>query len=267
MTLKLILSALVMIVFGANAVVTVADEIKIGAFHDLSGATADLGRDYALGVAEAVRFVNAQGGVNGRSIRLLQYDYGYRVPEVRAKYKFFKRMGVVAILGWHIVDTDALAAWVARDRIPYLPASYAADLTDPQKSPYHLFAGSDSSSNARAALTAWFDDISVLKAEPSVKPSVTSDNLRVLALRNNSGGLFWIHNRDNAWYEVIVQGQTPVTVSGATMSVPSLDVGEYTVEWWNTYTGAATLGGDTTLTGTTITFADTLDGTGDGTES
>ena len=46
-----------------------ADEIKIGALHDLSGATADVGRDYALGIAEAIRYVNDQGGVNGKQIK------------------------------------------------------------------------------------------------------------------------------------------------------------------------------------------------------
>lgn len=68
-------------------------------------------------------------------------------------------MGVVAVLGWHIVDTDALFAAVARDKLPYLSAYYSADLTNPETAPYHLSAGTDNSSNARAALTAWFDDV------------------------------------------------------------------------------------------------------------
>jgi branched-chain amino acid transport system substrate-binding protein len=142
-----------------------AETIRVGAFNDLSGATADIGRDYARGIVEAVRFVNAEGGINGKPIELHQYDYGYRVPEVRAKYKYFKRIGAVAVLGWHIVDTDALAADIVQDKLPYLPASFAADLTDPRLSPYHVFAGSDDSSNARAALTAWFDDIWPKKAD------------------------------------------------------------------------------------------------------
>ncbi len=142
-----------------------ADEIRIGAFHDLSGATADVGRDYALGIAEAIRYVNDEGGVNGKQIKLYQYDYGYRIAEVHAKYKQLKRLGVVAVLGWHIVDTKALSAWVAKDKIPYLTAFYSADLTIPRKSPYNLYAATDDSSNARAALTAWFDEKWPLKAD------------------------------------------------------------------------------------------------------
>ena len=135
------------------------EKIRVGALHDLSGATADAGRDYAMGIAEAIRYVNAEGGVNGKQIELYQYDYGYRTAEVHAKYKYFKRRGVVAVLGWHVVDTDTLFDRITEDKLPYLSASYAADLTNPEASPYHLFAGTDRSSNARAALTAWFDDI------------------------------------------------------------------------------------------------------------
>ena len=172
-----------------------ADEIRIGALNDLSGATADVGKDYALGIAEAVRFVNDDGGVNGKQLKLFQYDYGYRVPEVHAKYKFFKRMGVVAVLGWHIVDTKALSALVAKDKIPYLTAFYSADLTLPRKSPYNLFAATDDSANARAALTAWFDEKWPLKEDYGTrKPRVqfaymfASANLRapIKAIRDQA---------------------------------------------------------------------------------
>ena len=156
---KLIIFTLTILIFVGNSVSASSDEIRIGSFNDLSGATSDVGMDYALGIAEAVRFVNDDGGVNGKQLKLFQYDYGYRVPEVHAKYKFFKRMGVVAVLGWHIVDTEAMSALIDKDKLPYLSASYSADLTDPKNSSYHLFAGTDNSSNARAVLTAWFDDM------------------------------------------------------------------------------------------------------------
>jgi branched-chain amino acid transport system substrate-binding protein len=135
-----------------------AENIRIGAFNDMSGATSDVGEDYARGIAEAIRYINDEGGINGRKIELYQYDYGYRVPEVLAKYKFFKRLNVSAVLGWHIVDTEALSPIVAKDKMPYISAFYSAYLTDPAKAPFNLFAATDYSSNARAALTAWFDE-------------------------------------------------------------------------------------------------------------
>jgi branched-chain amino acid transport system substrate-binding protein len=134
------------------------EHIRIGALNDLSGATSDLGTDYARGVSEAIRYVNDEGGINGKKIELFQYDYGYRAAEVLAKYKFFKRLKVSAVLGWYIVDTESLLPVVAEDRIPYVSAFYSPLLTDPAKAPFNLFAATDYSSNARAALTAWFDE-------------------------------------------------------------------------------------------------------------
>ena len=158
MQLKIYLILLITFFSAGRMPAAGVENIRIGAFNDMSGATSDVGMDYARGVAEAVRYINDEGGINGRKIELFQYDYGYRVPEVLAKYKFFKRINVSAILGWHIVDTESLSPIVAKDKIPYMSAFYSAYLTDPAKAPFNLFAATDYSSNARAALTAWFDE-------------------------------------------------------------------------------------------------------------
>lgn len=134
-----------------------AQEIRVGALNDMTGATSDVGKDYALGIAEAINYVNEQGGINGKTIRLYQFDYGYRIPEALTKYKLFQRLKVLAVLGWGTGDTEALSSTVTRDKMPYPSASYSAHLTDPAKTPYNMFAATDYSSNARAALTAWFD--------------------------------------------------------------------------------------------------------------
>ena len=132
--------------------------VKIGALNDVSGATSDVGRDYALGVAEAIRYVNESGGINDKKIKLYQFDYGYRLPEALTKYKLFKRLKVAAILGWGTGDTEVLSPFVTRDKIPYMSASYSAHLTNPNNAPFNLFAATDYSSNARASITAWFDE-------------------------------------------------------------------------------------------------------------
>jgi branched-chain amino acid transport system substrate-binding protein len=134
-----------------------AEVINVGALNDMTGATSDVGKDYALGIAEAIRYVNDNGGVNGKQIKLYQFDYGYRVPEALTKYKLFKRLNCVAVLGWGTGDTEALSPTVTKDKIPYVSASYSGHLTDPTKTPYNLFAATDYSTNARATLTAWFD--------------------------------------------------------------------------------------------------------------
>ena len=134
-----------------------AATVKIGALNDTTGATSDVGKDYALGIAEAIHYVNDAGGVNGKKIKLYQFDYGYRIPEALTKYKLFKRLKVAAVLGWGTGDTEALSPTITKDKIPYVSASYSAHLTDPAKTPYNLFFATDYSTNARAAITAWFD--------------------------------------------------------------------------------------------------------------
>src|SRR3989337_296209 len=133
-----------------------AEVVRIGSINDTTGPTSDVGKDYALGIREAVAYVNDHGGVNGKLIELFQYDYGYRVPEAITTYKRFRDQdNVVAVLGWGTGDTSALAQTVTQDKMPYVSASYSGELTDPAKTPYNLFAATDYSGNARAAITAW----------------------------------------------------------------------------------------------------------------
>ena len=134
-----------------------AAEVKVGALNDMTGATSDVGKDYALGIAEAIHYVNENGGINGKPIKLYQFDYGYRIPEALTKYNLFKRLKTVAILGWGTGDTEALAPTVAKDKIPYVSASYSGHLTNPEKTPYNLFFSTDYSTQARGLITAWFD--------------------------------------------------------------------------------------------------------------
>jgi branched-chain amino acid transport system substrate-binding protein len=134
-----------------------ADVIKLGALNDMTGATSDVGKDYALGIAEAIHYVNDTGGINGKQIKLYQFDYGYRIPEALTKYNLFKRLKCLAILGWGTGDTEALAPTVAKDKIPYVSASYSGHLCKPEKTPYNLFFATDYSTQSRGLITAWFD--------------------------------------------------------------------------------------------------------------
>ena len=134
-----------------------AADIRIGALNDMTGATSDVGKDYALGIAEAIHYINDSGGINGKKIKLYQFDYGYRIPEALTKYKLFKRLKCTAVLGWGTGDTEALSPTVAKDKMPYVSASYSGHLTNPTKTPFNLFFATDYSTQARGLITAWFD--------------------------------------------------------------------------------------------------------------
>jgi branched-chain amino acid transport system substrate-binding protein len=139
--------------------IAAAKSIRVGGILDMTGATSDVGKDYALGMAEAFNYFNDMGGVNGKKIKYTYFDYGYRIPEALTKYNLLKRLRSVAIEGWGTGDTEALSPTITRDKIPYVSASYSAHLTDAKKTPYNLFFSSDYSTNARACLTAWYDKV------------------------------------------------------------------------------------------------------------
>ncbi len=155
--LKILVSVPAVVFLMGFSTAAVAKEIRIGGIMDTTGATSDVGRDYALGMAEAWKYINSQGGINGKQVKYTWFDYGYRIPEAITKYKLLKRLKSVAIMGWGTGDTEALSPTVNKDKLPYVSASYSAHLTDPKRGRYNLFFSSDYSTNARACITAWFD--------------------------------------------------------------------------------------------------------------
>jgi branched-chain amino acid transport system substrate-binding protein len=133
-------------------------EIKVGGIFDLTGITSDVGKSYAQGVRDAVEWVNAHGGVNGKRIKLLDVDYGYKIPEAIAAYKrMVNDDKVVMIAGWGTGDTEALRGQAAADKVPYVSASFAAPVSDPTKNPYNFFVAPTYSDQLRAWLL-WVKD-------------------------------------------------------------------------------------------------------------
>ncbi|RZI43135.1 ABC transporter substrate-binding protein [Herbaspirillum sp. HC18] len=78
-----------------------ADEIVVGQVAPLSGVLADTGKDMVLGVKVYFDHVNDQGGINGRKIRHVVKDDGYKVEEtVRLTREAIDRDGAVALIGF-----------------------------------------------------------------------------------------------------------------------------------------------------------------------
>lgn len=78
-----------------------ADEIVIGQVAPLSGVLADTGKDMVLGAKIYFDSVNAQGGINGRKIRHVVKDDGYKVEEtVRLTKEVIDKDGAVALIGF-----------------------------------------------------------------------------------------------------------------------------------------------------------------------
>jgi len=132
--------------------------IKIGAIHDLTGATSVVGIPYAEGMRDYVGWLNAQGGVDGRTVELISADYAYDVDTAKKLYSWMVDQGVVAFMGWGTGDTEALRPRLAVDRIPFMSASYSADLGDIRQFPYNFLVGVTYSEQAMIAMRWALDD-------------------------------------------------------------------------------------------------------------
>jgi branched-chain amino acid transport system substrate-binding protein len=127
-------------------------DIVIGVIADLTGATSDVGVPVNDGILAYVDNLNAQGGVGGHKIKLLNEDYQYKVPVAEEKYKKFVNAGAAAIMAWGTGDTEALRAKAKEDQVPMMSASYAEVLTDPTQSPYNFVAAPTYSDQMRVVL-------------------------------------------------------------------------------------------------------------------
>ncbi len=142
----------VMMVFLLASTVMAAEVIKVGGIFDMTGGTADVGKDYAVGAIEAEKYINANGGVNGKLIKLIPNDYAYQIPQATSLYKGYKDEGIFVIQGWGTGDTNALKELVNKDQIVYISASYDGGLTDPSKTPYNFFVGTDYNTSIALAM-------------------------------------------------------------------------------------------------------------------
>lgn len=145
-----------------------ADTIKIGGIFDITGATSDVGADYAVAAKDAVAYINANGGVNGRPIEMVANDYAYKMPTAVSLYKTYKDDGIFLIQGWGTGDTNALKEMVNGDKIIYMSASYDTGISDPSKTPYNFFVGTSYGDAIKAAMQYVADSWTDKSRKPKV---------------------------------------------------------------------------------------------------
>jgi len=85
-------------------------EIVIGQFAAISGPAALLGQRMQLGMQAYFNAINAQGGVNGRTIKLLTRDDGYEPDKAAAAVKALIREDKVFALAGSVGTPTGLAA-------------------------------------------------------------------------------------------------------------------------------------------------------------
>ena len=100
-SLRYLALVLLLVAFGSKAETGVAEqEIVVGQFAALSGPAAQLGQRLNAGIQAYFKAVNAQGGVNGRTLRLLTRDDGYEPDRAVAAVKgLIEQDQVFALVG------------------------------------------------------------------------------------------------------------------------------------------------------------------------
>jgi branched-chain amino acid transport system substrate-binding protein len=121
-----------------------ADVIKWGVLIDLSGPTSDWGKNQVKGQLDAMRWVNEHGGINGKELKLIVIDDGYKVPRGVAGYN--RLVDSEKVPGLYIQSTGTsmtLAKKIVADGIVTTGAAFYSFFQDPAKFPYSRQVGPD----------------------------------------------------------------------------------------------------------------------------
>jgi len=138
--------------------VSAADVIKWGVLIDLSGPTSDWGKNQVKGQLDAMRWVNENGGINGKELKLIVVDDGYKVPRGVAGYN--RLVDSEKVLGLYIQSTGTtmtLAKKIVADGVATIAASFIAVVQDPAKFPFSYYVSPSYNAMGRIALK-WIKD-------------------------------------------------------------------------------------------------------------
>jgi len=135
-----------------------ADAIKWGVLIDLSGPTSDWGKNQVKGQLDAMRWVNENGGINGKDLKLIVIDDGYKVPRGVAGYN--RLVDSEKVLGLYIQSTGTtmtLAKKIVSDGVATIAASFTSKFQNPAKTPFSFFVSPSYGTMGRITLK-WIRD-------------------------------------------------------------------------------------------------------------
>ena len=135
-----------------------ADEIKWGVLIDLSGPTSDWGKNQVKGQLDAARWINENGGINGKELKLIVIDDGYDTAKGVAGYN--RLVDSEKVLGLYIQSTGTsmtLAKKIITDGVVYTGAAFYNWFQDPAEFPSSFYMSPSYNDMARIALK-WVRD-------------------------------------------------------------------------------------------------------------
>ena len=113
--------------------------IKWGIIQDLSNMTVDYGKQSAMGLIDAARYVNENGGINGKELELIVHDDKYIIEEGEKIYQRFR--GEEKVFGIYVQATGTnlkIAHRAMQDEIFMFSGAPSAKLCDPAEFPYYF---------------------------------------------------------------------------------------------------------------------------------
>jgi branched-chain amino acid transport system substrate-binding protein len=127
--------------------------IRIGQITNRTGETSDVGIPLADGVRDAWRWINDQGGVRDRQVRLIERETGYNVPRTIASFRELTGDYQVPLIhGFGTPDSEAVMDLATRAEVIYMPTSYDERFVNPELAPYFFITNTDYSTAARSAV-------------------------------------------------------------------------------------------------------------------
>ncbi|MFH1777780.1 MAG: ABC transporter substrate-binding protein [Candidatus Omnitrophota bacterium] len=110
-------------------------EIVVGQSAALGGPAQGLGKGMKAGMEAYFKYINSEGGVNGRRIRLISYDDGYEPDRCIEQTRKLIEEGVFVLIGYVGTPTSNAAVPIAeKEHVPYIgPFTGAEFLRNPVK--------------------------------------------------------------------------------------------------------------------------------------
>ncbi len=122
-----------------------ADEIVLGASVPITGVFAFAGVGIHAGIGDYVGLVNQDGGIDGRPVRYVAEDTAYKVDaSVAAFNRITSQYEVQLYYGDSTAFSKTMAPELARRGTILMGGdSFASELNDPERFPYHFLSGPD----------------------------------------------------------------------------------------------------------------------------
>jgi hypothetical protein len=103
-------------------------------------------------------------------------------------------------------------------------------------------------------LSAYLEDVS-LAGLRTANVAASSDRFRVLGYQGDDRAYLWLVDTRANWWDLVVEGRTPESLSGANVEIAGLHAGRYAVTWWDTHAGAVLKTDESTVRRSLLTLA------------